>query len=160
MSYTRVNWNSTTTYVSAENLNVMDKGIKDLDTSLGDVATLKTTAKTVVPAINEINNNLVEQPFEVLPSGSNVIVNNYNKKIGKLVLLNFSIKVTTSTTGWVNIGLIPQGFRPSIAGQFPCIQDSSTNFYPIYYGVDGTLNIYTPSVLTNINIVVSIPYFA
>lgn len=65
MSYTRVNWNSTTTYVSAENLNVMDKGIKDLDTNIGDVTTLTTTAKTVVPAIKElktgldlVNNNL------------------------------------------------------------------------------------------------------
>ena len=66
MSYTRVNWNSTTTYVSAENLNIMDKGIKDLDNNIGDVATLTTTAKTVVPAIKElkagldtVNNNLV-----------------------------------------------------------------------------------------------------
>lgn len=68
MSYTRVNWNSTTTYVSAENLNVMDKGIKDLDTNIGDVTTLTTTAKTVVPAIKELktgldtaNNNLLNK---------------------------------------------------------------------------------------------------
>lgn len=60
MSYARVNWNSTTTYVSADNLNVMDKGIKDLDTNMGDVAALKTSAKTIVPAINEINNNLTD----------------------------------------------------------------------------------------------------
>ncbi|WP_455715325.1 hypothetical protein [Anaerosporobacter sp.] len=102
----------------------------------------------------------MEQPFEVTPSGNNVIVNNYNKKIGKLVMLNFSIIVTTNATGWVNIGEIPQGYRPSTAGQSPCVQDSSTNFYPIYYGVDGSINIYTPSTLTNINIAVSIPYFA
>lgn len=58
MSYTRVNWNSTTTYVSAENLNAMDKGIKDLDTNVGNVTTLTTAAKTVVPAINEIKTGL------------------------------------------------------------------------------------------------------
>lgn len=58
MSYTRVNWNSTTTYVSADNLNIMDKGIKDLDTNIGDVTTLTTTAKTVVPAIKELKTGL------------------------------------------------------------------------------------------------------
>lgn len=32
--YARLNWNSTTTYVSAENLNVMDKGIDDCDNAI------------------------------------------------------------------------------------------------------------------------------
>lgn len=68
MSYTRVNWNSTTTYVSAENLNVMDKGIKDLDTNIGEVTNLATTAKTVVPAINELKDGLnsVNNNFDTL----------------------------------------------------------------------------------------------
>lgn len=60
MSYTRVNWNSTTTYVSNENLNVMDKGIKDIDDAIvalsGKVGTVGSI--DLQTQINSVNNNL------------------------------------------------------------------------------------------------------
>ena len=60
--YTRINWQnapSTATPISAENLNKMDKGIKDNDDAIGDLALLTTNNKTdLVSAINEQNNNL------------------------------------------------------------------------------------------------------
>lgn len=98
MSYTRVNWNSTTTYVSAENLNVMDKGIKDLDTNVGDVAVLKTTAKTVVPAINELSTGLKD------------VNNNFGNYISKSAsVINGALKdiVEPGSYGYASITSIP-----------------------------------------------------
>ncbi|WP_455715326.1 hypothetical protein [Anaerosporobacter sp.] len=107
MAYTRVNWNSTTTYVSAENLNVMDKGIMDLDntvadikTSIGDVTALTTTAKTVVPAINEIKTglNTVNNNLTSLIKSKSVVIGNtldetFTTDTGgkKFVLLSFKV---------------------------------------------------------------------
>jgi len=62
--YTRINWQNkpnTATPISAENLNKMDKGIKDCDDAIGDLALLNTNNKTdLVSAVNELNNNLVK----------------------------------------------------------------------------------------------------
>ncbi len=59
--YIRINWKnspSTSTPVNEPNLNQMDKGIKDCDDAIGDLALLKTTAKAdLVAAINEQNEN-------------------------------------------------------------------------------------------------------
>ena len=46
--YARLNWNSTTTYVSAENLNKMDKGIDDCDNAI----------EVLNEGLNTVNNNL------------------------------------------------------------------------------------------------------
>ena len=70
--YTRINWQNkpnTATPISAENLNKMDKGIKDCDDAIGDLALLSTNNKTdLVAAINELkkvintlNNNLADK---------------------------------------------------------------------------------------------------
>lgn len=68
--YTRINWQNkpnTATPISAENLNKMDKGIKDCDDAIGDLALLTTNNKTdLVSAINEQNNNLVNLLFNQL----------------------------------------------------------------------------------------------
>lgn len=57
MSYARVNWNSTTTYVSSENLNVMDKGIKDCDDAIVALSI------DLQAQINSVNNNLMLLSF-------------------------------------------------------------------------------------------------
>ncbi len=61
MSYTKVNWQNSPSHatpLSAENLNVMDEGIYDLDTAVGDLSDLETTTKTdLVSAINEVGSN-------------------------------------------------------------------------------------------------------
>lgn len=121
MSYTRVNWNSTTTYVSADNLNIMDKGIKDLDTNIGDVTTLTTTAKTVVPAIKELktglealNNNLNTNKTLITPlnNWTNNAVAFYAQKIGNRVFLGGMLNVGTITKG-TTLAILPVGFRPA-----------------------------------------------
>ena len=60
--YTRINWkNDATTALGATLLNRMDKGIKDCDDAIGDLALLNTNNKTdLVSAINEQNNNLAQ----------------------------------------------------------------------------------------------------
>ena len=68
MAYTRVNWQNSPSHatpLSAENLNVMDEGIYDLDATvteaagdIGDLSELETTTKTdLVSAINELSSN-------------------------------------------------------------------------------------------------------
>lgn len=47
--YARLNWNSTTTYVSAENLNKMDKGIDDCDNAI----------EVLNEGLNTVNNNFI-----------------------------------------------------------------------------------------------------
>jgi len=61
--YTRINWkNDATTALGATLLNKMDKGIKDCDDAIGDLALLTTNNKTdLVSAINEQNNNLANK---------------------------------------------------------------------------------------------------
>jgi len=58
--YTRINWqNNASTPINPTFLNRMDKGIKDNDDAIGDLALLTTNNKTdLVSAINEQNNNL------------------------------------------------------------------------------------------------------
>jgi len=52
------------TPISAENLNKMDKGIDDNDKAIGDLAQLNTSNKSsLVSAVNELNNNLVNLLF-------------------------------------------------------------------------------------------------
>ena len=46
--YARLNWNSTSTYVSASNLNVMDKGIDDCDNAI----------EVLNDGLKAVNNNL------------------------------------------------------------------------------------------------------
>lgn len=59
--YARLNWNSTTTYVSAENLNKMDKGIDDCDNAI----------EVLNEGLNTVNNNLddkISHATEVISS--------------------------------------------------------------------------------------------
>lgn len=71
--YARLNWNSTSTYVSPDNLNKMDKGIDDCDNAIenlyslvGTLSSLTTTEKSnLVGAINEVK------------SGVNTLNNNF-----------------------------------------------------------------------------------
>lgn len=68
--YARLNWNSTTTYVSAENLNIMDKGVDDCDNAIevlsGKVGTVGNT--DLQTQINNVNNNLNHTTYQ----GSNM----------------------------------------------------------------------------------------
>ncbi|MGF7145286.1 hypothetical protein HNQ56_003727 [Anaerotaenia torta] len=70
--YARINWKnspSTSTPVNEPNLNQMDKGIKDCDDAIGDLALLKTTAKAdLVAAINEQNDNLASKTINLSSS--------------------------------------------------------------------------------------------
>ena len=69
VSYTRVNFEdspSTNTPLSADNLNVMDKGISDCATEINNRQpktdnNLNTTNKTITGAINEINASLTDK---------------------------------------------------------------------------------------------------
>lgn len=102
--------------------------------------------------------NLTVSLFEITAASNCRVNNNRNQRIGRLVILNFSMLVSTSTTGWVTIANIPQGYRPNVAGETICVQDSSNNFYTLFYNVNGELNIYTTTILSNVNLVATVPY--
>ena len=108
--YTRINWQNkpnTATPISAENLNKMDKGIKDCDDAIGDLALLNTNNKTdLVSAINEQNNNLANlvtlgswTPALNLDSVTYVAQWGRYVKIGNQVTLYFYIYGNVSTPG-------------------------------------------------------------
>ena len=108
--YTRINWQNkpnTATPISAENLNKMDKGIKDCDDAIGDLALLNTNNKTdLVSAINEQNNNLANlvtlgtwTPALNLDSVTYTAQWGRYVKIGNQVTLYFYIYGNVSTPG-------------------------------------------------------------
>lgn len=57
MSYTKTIWNNNTApHINADNLNKIETGVYDNDTSIGALTDLTTTSKTnLVSAINEVN---------------------------------------------------------------------------------------------------------
>ena len=79
MSYTRVNWQdspSTQTPISASNLNIMDKGIKDLE---GDLGTLESGLATV--ATSGSYNDLTNKPQEHLVNIGTSVDSSYNTNL-------------------------------------------------------------------------------
>ena len=154
MSYTRVNWNSTTTYVSAENLNVMDKGIKDLDTNIGDVTTLTTTAKTVVPAIEELktglevlNNNLNHTTYQgsnmnpVTGATVGLVFTKYN--FGLVTVKGYIMLASSKTVQEAAITL-PNELKPSSSvctSAYVGVGGDFTNMQAFILA-DGKLNLY------------------
>lgn len=78
-SYTKQTWEdapSTNSPVSAERLNHMETGIKNnntgvrtLETAVGNTASLATTSKEVVGAINEIKSDLTKGSVSVTANG-------------------------------------------------------------------------------------------
>ena len=149
-SYIRINWKnspSTSTPVNEPNLNQMDKGIKDCDDAIGDLALLKTTAKAdLVAAINEQNEN-----FDVQNSTSNIVLRDgiANSwfgcriyKCGKTVMLQVSVKKADGTSfsgSNIPILLLPAGYLPIV----PLVisggigGDYSLN-YPVYIYIAST----------------------
>lgn len=103
--YTRINWQnapSAATPRTAENFNIMDKGIKDCDDAIGDLALLKTTAKSdLVAAINEQNDNLTTDIITISPG---IIL----ECCGNIRILH----VSGGTTVNYVIGQIPEGHAP------------------------------------------------
>lgn len=119
--YNRINWQNkpnVATPISAENLNKMDKGIKDCDDAIGDLALLNTNNKTdLVSAINELNNNLANYTLPIITATSQeeldaVLDNLHNSaQNGTYYRRRLENKSTTSIGG-IGVYLI-EGFRQS-----------------------------------------------
>lgn len=118
--YIRINWEdypSTATPRNAVNLNKMDKGIKDCDDAIGDLALLKTTAKSdLVAAVNEQNDNFAQGTFTpIIRFGGNSEGITYSRqdgiyhKIGKIVFAFVGITLTSKGTssGNLEVGGLP-----------------------------------------------------
>ena len=105
--YTRINWRNkpnTATPLSAANLNKMDKGIKDCDDAIGDLALLNTNNKTdLVSAINEQNNNLAKY-FEA-NSGTITSATSWDNLINNGIYMVTSIDGDGAPVGY-NYGLL------------------------------------------------------
>lgn len=128
--YARINWQnspSVATPLSAENLNKMDKGIKDCDDAIGDLALLTTNNKTdLVSAINEQNNNLTVQSVDLSsilsPASNFAILYAWAVKYGKMVQLSLIIQNTVAFANETPIcTYLPVGYRPPRPLRFPCM---------------------------------------
>ena len=101
--YTRINWkNDATTALGATLLNRMDKGIKDCDDAIGDLALLNTNNKTdLVSAINEQNNNLAKlNTYRSIPlvtyTGDASAFENYSVNLPNRSFYEFELFMSTS----------------------------------------------------------------
>ena len=74
MAYTKTTWaNGTSPKISADNLNNIENGIKNNDTSIGNISNLSTTATDLVGAVNEVINNTTidsDSNYIKLPDGT------------------------------------------------------------------------------------------
>jgi len=103
--YNRINWQNkpnTATPISAANLNKMDKGIKDCDDAIGDLALLNTNNKTdLVSAINEQNDKLARKTSttsfaDLLPESEFYYT--------RVALTNLANNISNHTTGIITVG--------------------------------------------------------
>ncbi len=115
IGYTRVNWQaypSTTTKVSATNLNVMDKGIKDcadaidgLSVDVSAIDSRLSTAETKISNIWKITRNV-----NVTITDSTHIAGGAIKDYGygdNLHIINIAITLIPGNTGFVEIAKLP-----------------------------------------------------
>ena len=149
--YTRINWQNepnTATPISAENLNKMDKGIKDCDDAIGDLALLTTNNKTdLVSAINEQNNNLAVQTGTITASSGFTIAptNSFLTKSGKVVALQLVISTSVPINTTASIAMLPNGFRPAYPINYMCrgsnSQFNADGIMYLYIGTNGEIQV-------------------
>ena len=120
--YARLNWNSTTTYVSAENLNRMDKGIDDCDNAIE--ALNNNFGNYISKSASVINGALkdIEEPgsygYDSITSipdypssmsnyiAGTIFVQKYgNYKTYKIIATNNAGSLTKSIDGFLILGL-------------------------------------------------------
>ena len=137
--YNRINWQNkpnVATPISAENLNKMDRGIKDCDDAIGDLALLNTTNKTdLVAAVNELNNNLAKMPFTCTAISGYTIVSSNCFVQNKIAYIKFVFDTRT-----VEEKLIPYiGLLSGILGKIGTENHD-------YSDLANEINIYTGGV--------------
>mgnify|MGYP000259149990 CR=1 FL=1 len=143
--YTRINWQnkpSVATPISAENLNIMDKGIKDCDDAIGDLALLNTTNKDdlvkavneLLAAINALNNNLANYTLPTITVTSQadldaVLDNLHNSAQNGTYYRRTLMNESTTSIGGIGVYLI-EGFRQSspYGWQRATIQDQASGY--------------------------------
>ena len=140
--YNRINWQNkpnVATPISAENLNKMDKGIKDCDDAIGDLALLNTTNKTdLVAAVNELNNKLAVQSATLTASAGYTIQDAETsiQKIGNIVILQMVVMADTNFTGATVVATLPTGFKPAKPVNYMCRGSN------IQWEADGIMYLY------------------
>ena len=97
MAYTRVNWQNSPSHatpLSAENLNVMDEGIYDLDAAIteatGDIADLETTVSGHTTSIQTNTSNI--STLQTTVSGHTSAISGIEGDIGDLSELETTTK--------------------------------------------------------------------
>ena len=81
MSYTKTNWtNGSGAKINETNLNKIEQGIYDNDSSIGDISNLNTTATDLVGAINEVNAKTIWTLYDTTTGTDTTdIPNNYDE---------------------------------------------------------------------------------
>ena len=114
MSYTKTDWtNGSGEKINSTNLNHIETGIYNNDTSIGDISSLETTATDLVGAINEVNSKSIVYSSEEFETGE-IWIDGESKVYGKVFTLdigtatsyNIAHDITISNISkiWVDIG--------------------------------------------------------
>ena len=115
--YARKNWNSTSTYVSPDNLNQMEEGIDDCDNAIetlsGKISAVGIT--DLQTQVNTLNNNFVTKSTSIACTS---LTNNINiQKYGKIVCIsspdNKTIAPMLTSDGWIAQCTLPAEYIPS-----------------------------------------------
>jgi hypothetical protein len=115
----------------------MDKGIKDCDDAIGDLALLKTVAKTdLVSAFNEQNDNLVTLSAPVSDASGNMC---YCSRYGKLV--HIDVYVYSYTTANTVMVTLPSEYRPMATITRYVWDATGAGTTIVTIGADGTISI-------------------
>ncbi|WP_167957972.1 hypothetical protein [Anaerosporobacter faecicola] len=132
--YARLNWNSTSTYVSPDNLNKMDKGIDDCDNAI----------ETLNTQVNTLNNNLMNEStkdFVVSDFSLSSIIqldNCYAQRKGKHINLRLTFYNNAIIPYNTSIITLPQLYRPAKPVKtFFASNNSVINYATV--GTDGTV---------------------
>ena len=135
--YARLNWNSTTTYVSAENLNKMDKGIDDCDNAI----------ETLNDGLNTVNNNLNHTTYQgsnmnpVTGATVGLVFTKYN--FGLVTVKGYIMLASSKTVQEAAITL-PNELKPSSSvctSAYVGVGGDFTNMQAFILA-DGKLNLY------------------
>lgn len=135
--YAKLNWNSTTTYVSAENLNKMDKGIDDCDNAI----------ETLNDGLNTVNNNLNKVVYDTSSMGliAGATANlTFTRYAFGMVMVKGYVQLATATTVQEAVLTVPTELRPTSSVCATAYSGVGTNFAKeqVYLYSSGKLSLY------------------
>lgn len=129
MAYNKTVWQNGVTPINEDNLNKIENELETLD---GDVTTLNTDVETLdnnkanisdlsTVATSGKYEDLTNKPigdiqYPTYTNGGDISssIKTYYQKIGNRVFVNLNAKETISANQYLQVFILPEGYRPSI----------------------------------------------